>query len=64
MVNWRNKSMGRVTVEMKVANRKDRYLAESGFKPLEEVRETSIKGIVDTGAAMLVLPNPLSDNLD
>lgn len=55
--------MGRVTVDMKVANRKDRHLAESGFKPQEEVRETSIKGIVDTGAAMLVLPETVARQL-
>lgn len=63
MVNWRNKSMGRVTVDAKVANKKDRHLAESGFKPPEEVRETWIKGIVDTGAAMLVLPESVARQL-
>ena len=56
MVNWRNRTMGRVTVDVKLANKKDRHLAESGYKQPQEVRETSIKGIVDTGAAMLVLP--------
>jgi hypothetical protein len=63
MVNWRNKSMGRVTVDLKVANKKDRHLAESGFKPLEEVRQTTIKGIVDTSVTLPVLPEILAQQL-
>lgn len=63
MVNWRNEKMGRVTIDAKVTNLRDRYLAESGHRPAEEVRSMTIKGIVDTGAAMLVLPESVARQL-
>jgi clan AA aspartic protease len=63
MVNWRNKSMGRVTVELRVRNAGDRVLAERGLMPADQVRATSIKGVVDTGAAMLVLPESVARQL-
>lgn len=48
--------MGKVVVDVKLNNQADRLLADRGHLPASEVRTTTIKGVVDTGAAMLVLP--------
>ncbi len=48
--------MGKVVVDVKISNHSDRVRAEDGRIPLNEVRSITIKGVVDTGAAMLVLP--------
>jgi clan AA aspartic protease len=63
MVNWRNKSMGRVTVEFRVRNAGDRVLAQRGLMPEDQVRSAAVKGIVDTGEAMLVLPETIARQL-
>ena len=54
-MNWRD-YVGRFSVECEVANHKDAMLAEEGFLPPEQVRRARISGVVDTGAARLVLP--------
>jgi hypothetical protein len=48
--------MGRVTAEVALANNRDIVLAEDGKLPLTEIRRTTVSGIVDSGAARLVLP--------
>jgi predicted aspartyl protease len=54
-MNWRD-YVGRFSVELELANHKDVMLAEEGFLPWEQVRRARISGVVDTGAARLVLP--------
>jgi predicted aspartyl protease len=49
-------STGRFSVEFEMANHKDVVLAEEGFRPPELVRRARLSGVVDTGAARLVLP--------
>jgi predicted aspartyl protease len=49
-------AMGRVTVEVALANYWDVMRAEHGEISPEEVRRTTVSGIVDSGAARLVLP--------
>jgi predicted aspartyl protease len=48
--------MGRVTVEVDLANYYDVQQAEAGTLAPEKVRRTRIKGIADSGATRLVLP--------
>ena len=48
--------MGRFSVEFEIANRADVNLAQHGFLPSEKIRRVKLKGIVDSGAARLVLP--------
>jgi hypothetical protein len=57
VTNYRGtRDMGRFSVDVRLANNRDVGLAEAGVIPKEKVRSTQIKGIVDAGAAMLVLP--------
>jgi predicted aspartyl protease len=44
------------SVEFEVANDEDLTLAKHGHLPANQVRRQKIPGVVDTGAAMLVLP--------
>ncbi len=55
MKNWRD-YVGRFSVEVELANYKDVGRAEDGFLAPDQVRRTMIMGVVDTGAARLVLP--------
>ena len=48
--------MGRVTVEIALANNWDVLRAKEGQIPPQDVRRTKVSGIVDSGAARLVLP--------
>ena len=48
--------MGRFAVEVALTNNEDRALAEAGVIPPQKVRRARIRGVVDTGAARLVLP--------
>ena len=55
MITGKNQ-MGRFAVEVELTNNEDRTLAEAGVIPPEKVRRARIQGVVDTGAARLVLP--------
>lgn len=55
--------MGRVTAEIALTNYGDLILAENGVIPPEKVRRATVSGIVDTGAARLVLPKSVVDKL-
>ena len=48
--------MGRFSVEMEIRNHQDVNLAQAGHLPVEKVRRIKLKGLVDTGATSLVLP--------
>jgi predicted aspartyl protease len=63
MVRSKGAEMGRVVAEIKLTNLRDRYLADAGHLPEESVRTATVKGIVDTGAAMLVLPESIARQL-
>jgi clan AA aspartic protease len=49
-------AMGRFTVQMVVSNNQDVHLAAYGTLAREKVRSATIGGVVDSGAADLVLP--------
>lgn len=53
--NWRN-YVGRFSVEFEIANHEDVVKAKAGYLPAEHIRRRRISGVVDTGAARLVLP--------
>jgi predicted aspartyl protease len=48
--------MGRFSVDIAVTNDEDRALAKAGVIPIDQVRRATLKAVVDSGAAMLVLP--------
>jgi predicted aspartyl protease len=55
MRNWRD-YVGRFSVEFDVTNHEDAVQAKKGSLPPEKVRSARVSGVVDTGAARLVLP--------
>jgi predicted aspartyl protease len=55
--------IGRVTAEISLANYWDVLRAQNGELSPDAVRRTTISGIVDTGAARLVLPQWVVDEL-
>jgi predicted aspartyl protease len=58
-----NGKMGRVTVELELANYVDMVLAKAGKMPPEQVRRLQARGVVDTGATRLVLPKSIVTQL-
>ncbi len=52
----REKNMGRFKVDVELANNKDVMKAEDGLLDPDKVRRITIQGVVDSGAARLVLP--------
>ena len=55
--------MGRFSVEFTVINNRDRNSAAVGALGSDQVRQTTLSGVVDTGAARLVLPESIADQL-
>jgi len=56
--------MGRFSVEFKVANSIDAGLARRGLLPTKQVRQLTIRGLVDTtGATRLVIPAKVAEQL-
>jgi predicted aspartyl protease len=55
--------VGRFSVEFEVANNDDLALARRGVLPPDQVRRETIRGVVDSGAAMLVLPQAVVKRL-
>jgi hypothetical protein len=57
-------AVGRFSIELEIANNDDIALARRGMLPPEQVRRETIQGMVDSGAAKLVLPQALVKRLD
>ena len=55
--------VGRFSVEFEVANNDDLALARRGMLRADQVRRQTISGVVDPGAAMLVLPQAVVKQL-
>lgn len=55
--------MGRFSVEVELVNHVDASDSRRGLIPPEKVRRAVVSGIVDTGAARLILPQALVDQL-
>jgi len=55
--------MGRFSVEFEVANNEDVTMAKHGMLDAAKIRRKTICGVVDSGAAMLVLPESVTKEL-
>ena len=55
--------VGRFSVDLEVANNDDLVLARRGVIPSDEVRRETIRGVVDSGAVKLVLPEAVVKRL-
>lgn len=55
--------MGRISVEVEIANGEDLVLAKKGALPPERVRRVRAFGWVDTGASHLVIPESIAQQL-
>ncbi len=55
--------VGRFSVEFQVANRRDIIKAEEGALAEDQVRRVTIRGVVDSGAGRLVLPQAVVQQL-
>ena len=55
--------MGRISVELKLANDRDILRAEDGILLSEEIRQKTVGGVVDTGATQLVIPAAVAERL-
>jgi len=55
--------MGTVFADITLKNVKDIHMAENGYIKKEEVRQTTLKAIVDTGAMSLVINEELRREL-
>ena len=55
--------MGRVTVDIELKNHRDVILADAGQMRADEIRTVVVAGIVDTGAASLVIPKHIATEL-
>lgn len=62
--NWKQLSkMGRFNVEVELANNEDLTRAKYGTLPPDKVRRLRVRGLVDTGATRLVIPESLARQL-
>jgi clan AA aspartic protease len=55
--------MGRINVEVALANNRDVQTFEAGSLPADKVRRARLAGLVDTGASYLVLPESVANQL-
>ena len=63
MVAVREKKVGRIKVEVELANNNDLAAAERGDLSADRVRRVKILGVVDSGASRLVLPSAVAKQL-
>lgn len=63
MVVIKGTDMGRFSVEVDLANYADLNLADAGVRQRDEVRQTRIRAVVDTGATRLVIPASVARQL-
>lgn len=57
------REMGRITIEFVVANNRDIVRRETAGQGLGQVKRSTVAGVVDSGAARLVLPRRVADEL-
>ena len=63
MVTLSDPAMGRFAVEIELANYDDVVLAGAGHLPPGQVRRMTLRGVVDSGASRLVLPESAAKQL-
>jgi predicted aspartyl protease len=59
----RDQNVGRFSVEFELTNYEDVVQNRTGHLPAEKVRRCRVSGVVDTGAARLVLPESAADEV-
>lgn len=59
----REPNVGRFSVEVELANDEDLMSVKSGLIPPEQVRRVRIRGVVDSGATRLVIPESIAQQL-
>lgn len=55
--------MGEIVASMELENAGDREVVSQGLRDESTVRRTTVDGVVDTGAVMLVLPEDVVERL-
>jgi predicted aspartyl protease len=63
MICSKDDSMGRFSVDVELASYEDVILARRGILPPEQARRLSNRGVVDTGAASLIIPEQVARQL-
>jgi len=63
MIRMKDDEMGRFSVHVELANYDDIVQARNGHIPADKVRRLTLQGVVDTGAARLVLPENVANRL-
>ena len=63
MVAAREPTMGRFSVEVELSNNKDLFRAEEGLIQPQQVRQIRVRGVVDSGATQLVIPESVARQL-
>jgi len=63
MVTMQEKTMGRFSVEVELANLEDLMRAERGELSPAQVRRVQIGGVVDSGATRVVIPEAVAQQL-
>ena len=63
MISPKDDRMGRVSVDVELANNDDVVLARLGAIPPEQVRRVRLNGVVDSGATSMVIPEKIAQQL-
>ena len=63
MTDIKEMAMGRFAVEVELSNRWDVLRLKAGQIPVEQVRHIRARGVVDSGAARLVIPASIAQQL-
>jgi clan AA aspartic protease len=63
-MNWREYGdMGRFSVDVELANNADLILVQLGMVPPDKVRRITTRGVVDTGATLMIVPESIVQQL-
>ena len=63
MIDCRGQRMGRFSVEVELTNDEDLVRAKAGVISPEQVRRARVRGVVDSGATRLVIPESVARQL-
>jgi predicted aspartyl protease len=63
MITATEPTMGRFSVEVELSNHEDLFRANAKLIAADQVRRIRIRGVVDTGAARLVIPESVARQL-
>ena len=55
--------MGRISVDLKLTNSEDVFLAAEGLLSPDKIRRRTVRGVVNTGVLRLVIPANVAEQL-